>query len=74
MDQSNRWGAGSQRGLLTFSPAGELNADALIHVLCEVEDRLALGLVGCGLHAIGHWSESRGRTKNMTTYRPDLPP
>lgn len=36
---------GQEEELLTFASAGEFDANALVHVLCEVKDGLAFGLV-----------------------------
>ena len=46
--QVNGW---SMRDWLTFSPTSELDSDALVDVLGEVEDGLALRLVHCRLGA-----------------------
>ena len=48
------------RDWLTFAPTGELDSDALVDVLGEVEDGLALRLVHCRLGAA--WEKSRGST------------
>ena len=40
-----RRGEGRGTDRRTFAAAGELDADALVHVLCEVEDGLAFWLI-----------------------------
>lgn len=41
-----------RKGLHAFAAAGELDSDARVGVLGEVEDRLALGLVECRLRTL----------------------